>query len=251
MAELNIIEPSWPAPGTIRAFTTTRDGGVSTAPYATFNLAAHVGDNLDHVQQNRRLLQRECHLPTPPVWLNQTHSHTVYTLESDLQNTTQPPTADASYTTRPDSVCAVLTADCLPVLLCNRQGTEVAAVHTGWRGYLNGILANAIAHFQSPPQDILAWLGPAIGPDVYEVGQDLFDAFVTHNGEMASAFTPRPNQKYLANLYQLATLTLASAGVNSIFGGKYCTYTDNKSFFSYRHEEGITGRMASVIWISK
>lgn len=247
MASLTIIEPTWPAPPTVRALTTTRWGGKSVAPYADFNLAAHVGDNADHVLQNRLILQQELNLPDSPYWLDQTHSNTVLKLSPHHQG--KAPQADGAYTTVQNRICAVLTGDCLPILLCNQEGTEVAAIHTGWRGCATGILANAVACFKSPANELLAWLGPAIGPEAYEVGQDLFDTFVEQNPLMASAFEPQPNQKYLANLYQLATLTLASAGVKAVYGGDYCTYSDNKSFFSYRREGGITGRMATLIWI--
>jgi len=249
MASLTLIKPNWPAPPTIHALTTTRRGGQSVGPYAEFNLAAHVGDNSDQVTQNRLILQQELGLSTAPHWLNQTHSNTVLTLGPHPLD--QPPTADGSYTAVQNRICTVLTADCLPILLCNRQGTEVAAVHAGWRGCLGGILGNAVACFRSPPEDLLAWLGPAIGPEAYEVGQDLVDAFTQHNELMAKAFAPRPQQKYLANLYLLATLELQSLGVQSIYGGEHCTYTENKTFFSYRREEGITGRIASLIWIGE
>lgn len=266
MGLITFIEPTWPAPPNIRALTTTRWGGKSVHPYASFNLAKHVGDNPDHVDQNRQLLQEALSLPAEPYWLNQVHSNRVWILHpnhpesaalqrhSSIQSSLNEPqslepTADGSYTESANLVCAVLTADCLPVLLCNRQGTAVAAIHVGWRGCLGGILANAVASFKSPPEEILAWLGPAIGPKAYEVGEDLFDAFTQHNALMAKAFEPRPHQKYQANLYQLATLALESNGVKSVYGGEHCTYTENKSFFSYRREGGITGRIASLIWI--
>jgi YfiH family protein len=253
----HFIMPEWPAPPNIVALTTTRAGGVSEGAYAGFNLGLHVGDQAEHVKQNRLILQRTCQLPGEPVWLNQVHGNTILNVDSlgisqSSENLAVPeaPTADGSYTRQAQQICAVLTADCLPVLLCNREGTEIAAVHVGWRGCLVGILANAVACFRSPPSDLLAWLGPAIGPEAFEVGPEVFEAFVAQNADNSAAFHQRSAPQYQANLYQLATLALAKAGVKAVYGGDYCTFSDNKRFFSYRKEGGITGRIASLILIS-
>lgn len=252
MNHLDIIEPDWPAPPSIIALTTTRLGGVSEGPYASFNLGHHVGDNPDHVNQNRDRLLKAVNLHHEPIWLNQTHSNIIINLDNhDLTKmVANPPTADGCYTVKTQQICAVLTADCLPVLLCNRAGTEVAAVHAGWRGCLSGILSEAIKNFRSPPSDIIAWLGPAIGPEAFEVGPEVFEAFTSHEPKNTPAFIPQTNSKYLANLYLLATLSLNRDGVTAVYGGDYCTFTDDKMFFSYRKAGGYTGRMASIIFIA-
>ncbi len=252
MNSLNLIKPDWPAPPSIVAFTTTRSGGISEGPYASFNLGHHVGDNPSHVNQNRQMLINSIKLPHEPIWLNQTHSKIIINLD-DLNNQsseTTLPNADGSYTTRPQQICAVLTADCLPVLLCNRTGTEIAAAHVGWRGCLAGILSEAVKQFRSQPSELMAWLGPAIGPEAFEVGPEVFEAFTDRHPKNKSAFIPQTNGKYLANLYLLATLELNREGVTAVYGGDYCTYTDEGMFFSYRKSGGNTGRMASIIVIS-
>lgn len=252
MNQLDIIDPDWPAPPSIIALTTTRLGGVSEGPYASFNLGHHVGDNPDHVKQNRDRLLKAINVHHEPIWLNQTHSNIIINLDNhDLTKmVANPPTADGCYTAKPQQICAVLTADCLPVLLCNRAGSEVAAVHAGWRGCLSGILSEAIKNFRSPPSDILAWLGPAIGPEAFEVGPEVFEAFTSHEPKNTAAFIPQTNGKYLANLYLLATLSLNREGVTAVSGSDYCTFTDDKMFFSYRKAGGNTGRMASIIFIA-
>ncbi len=252
MNQLDIVRPDWPAPSSIIALTTTRKGGVSEGTYASFNLGHHVGDNPAHVDQNRQRLLNALDLSHEPIWLNQTHSNIIVNLDNHdvTQLSANPPTADGCYTVQPQQICAVLTADCLPVLLCNRAGTEVAAVHAGWRGCLSGILSEAIKNFRSPPSDIIAWLGPAIGPEAFEVGPEVFEAFTTQQPINAPAFIPQNNGKYLANLYLLATLSLNQEGVTAVYGGDYCTYTDDKMFFSYRKAGGSTGRMASIILIA-
>jgi hypothetical protein len=247
MTEVEIIRASWPAPQNVVAFTSTRIGGVSVGPYASCNLGDHVGDNEMAVQDNRRLL-REQHLfdEADPVWLNQVHGDRVRILDSQRPLTRL--MGDASYTQTPQRICAVMTADCLPVLLCNRAGTEVSAVHVGWRGCVAGILANAVDCFHSPSTELLAWLGPCIGPEAFEVGAEVYEAFVTKDPENAEAFQSIKESKYLANLYQLATLALAKSGVKAVYGGDYCTVSDQKRFFSHRRDGGVTGRMASMIY---
>lgn len=260
---LAIIEAEWPTlpcePTTgrgarVRALTTTRDGGLSHGPYASLNLAAHVGDDPARVAGNRDRLQAALHLPAPPRWLNQVHGCAVCTAEAaTAAPTSAPPSADAVLTTRPGIVCAVLTADCLPLLLRDRDGTVVAAVHAGWRGLLHGVIESAIESARAalpaqPAAPLLAWLGPAIGPQAFEVGAEVRDAFVAHQAEAAAHFQLGRPGRWLADLYGLARARLASAGVHQVSGADHCTYSDPRRFFSYRRD-GVTGRMASLIWI--
>lgn len=243
---LNVIRPDWPAPSHVTAFTTTRIGGNSKAPYDSLNLAYHVNDDDNAVAANREQLGTQFRLPNPPCWLQQVHSTKVILAETYAQ----PPIADAVYTHEPGAVCAVLTADCLPLLLCDQQGTQVAAVHAGWRGLAGGIIASTLAQFKAPRTAILAWLGPAIGPAAYEVGKEVKAAFEALEPQSESAFKPaaRPEHWY-ADLYELARLQLKKSGVNQIFGGKHCTFTEKELFYSYRRDGNASGRMASLIWL--
>ncbi len=243
----SILTPDWPAPANVNACTTLRLGGVSEAPYDTFNLADHVGDNETHVKANRQLLTNWLHLPNEPVWLKQTHSTIVLPAISSNRNQT----ADATFSDQPEQVCVVMTADCLPILLCHRQGTQVAAIHAGWRGLADGIIEKTLEKMALPPDDILVWLGPAIGPRVYELGEEVRQCFIEKDSAADSAFIPSKNDgRWLGNLYHLATLRLHKQQVFAIYGGQYCTYTDNKRFFSYRRDGIHTGRMASLIWMT-
>ncbi len=244
-AAIEFIVPDWDAPASIRALCTTRPGGVSRAGYASLNLATHVQDSAQAVAQNRLLLRRQLQLPTEPQWLEQTHSTRVIDLDHD--NNRQ---GDAALTRQPGRVAVVMTADCLPVLFINRQGTEVAAAHAGWRGLLNGVLEQTLDAMQSDPQHISAWLGPAIGPQHFEVGAEVRAAFIEQDAQARECFRQNRPDHYLADLYQLARLRLKKHGVNAISGGEYCTYAESERFFSYRREP-ITGRQASLIWISK
>lgn len=239
-----MIIPDWPAPSTIRACTTVRTGGVSESPYHTFNLADHVGDRSEDVKTNRALLKKMLDLPSEPLWLEQTHSTIV--LHAATSHDTK---ADASFTDQPDQVCAVMTADCLPVLLCNRQGTRVAAIHAGWRGLANGIIENTVRAMNLSPDEVLVWLGPAIGPDVYELGDEVREYFLKIDEEAQHSFIPSRPGHWFGNLYDLARLRLKKLDIHAIYGGEYCTYTDSERFFSYRRDESRTGRMASLIWI--
>ncbi len=240
-----LLIPHWPAPANVRACSTTRLGGVSPAPYDSLNLGGHVGDSPPAVAQNRRRLEDLAKLPAAPHWLQQIHGTDVAILDGSAA----PPTADGAYTRDAGRVCAVMTADCLPVLFCNRAGTEVAAAHAGWRGLCAGILERTLACFQSNPGEIMAWLGPAIGPRAFEVGPEVRKAFVSRDVQADGAFLPR-GEKYYANIYQLARLRLYAAGISHsrIFGGDHCTVTESTSFFSYRRD-GVTGRMASLVWL--
>ena len=239
-----ILLPDWPAPASIHACTTLRQGGVSEPPYDSWNLAGHVGDDPEHVRQNRSLLRKYLQLPAEPSWLEQVHGTQVV----DLAGAGGEAVADGSYTAQPGRVCVVLTADCLPVLICNSEGTEVSAAHAGWRGLAAGVIESALDCFQSPDSDLLVWLGPAIGPEAFEVGAEVRAAFVHDLPEAASAFRPRPENKWMADLYRLARLRLSRRGIERVYGGGYCTFQDSERFYSYRRA-ARTGRMASLIWI--
>jgi len=250
---MSIIIPDWQIPENIKTLVTTRQGGVSKAPFDSFNLAEHVGDNAYDVRCNRHKLLT--YLPAAPLWLNQVHSNRVV----DAMCSVSGVDADSSYTTEADQVCAVMSADCLPVLICNRQATAVAAVHAGWRGLLNGIIEQAVDKVLSAAQcqaeDLLIYLGPAIGPEKFEVSEDVRQAFLQTASDKKksqycfTAITSLPG-KYLADIYQLAHIRLQQYGIENISGGNYCTYSDQENFFSYRRE-GKTGRMASLIWLEK
>jgi YfiH family protein len=233
------IDPDWPAPKSVRAFTTTRRGGVSTGAWSGFNLGTHCGDDPTHVAQNRAMLNRT--LPAPVHWLQQVHGTRVLTLPAGLSGE---PEADAVVTFQPGQVCAVLTADCLPVFFCNRKGDRAGVAHAGWRGLANGVLQATVAALQEDPAELLAWLGPAIGPGAYEVGAELAGAFAE---EFPEGFT-RHGERYLLDLYTLARMKLAAAGLNYVGGGGFCTFTESDRFFSYRRD-GVTGRMASLVWL--
>jgi len=247
----NWITPNWSAPKHIKAFSTTRLGGVSKAPFDGMNVGMHVEDNHEHVSHNRQYLVKALNLPAEPLWLEQVHSTTVVNADhlSVSSSPSQFITADASISHTSNTVCVVMTADCLPVLLTNRQGNVVGAVHAGWRGLNDGIIEATIQKMGCHPTEIIAWLGPAIGADAFEVGDDVRDAFLSSQQGAMSAFKPAKTiGKWFADLYALARLRLRHEGVEYIFGGDYCTYQDKAHFFSYRRE-GNTGRMASLIFI--
>lgn len=238
------IFPDWPAPKNIKSATTTRAGGYSQTPFDSFNLASHVEDKPDHVKQNRDLLIQELQLPSEPVWLEQVHSATaIDTLNKNNK-------ADASYTKQKNTVCVVMTADCLPVLFCNKQGTQVAAAHAGWRGLADGILESTLEAMNENPAELMAWMGPAIGAKVFEVGDEVRDAFIKVLPQAEQAFTQIRPGHWLADMYLLARQRLEQQGVTEIHGGGYCTYTEKDRFYSYRRD-GKTGRMASLIWIEQ
>lgn len=238
------IVPDWPAPSQVRACTTTRTDGASTRPYDTFNLAGHVGDRPESVRANREALTTGLSLPNEPVWLQQVHGRGLV----DAGHCPPAPTADAGMASAPGVVCAVLTADCLPILLCDRHGTRVAALHGGWRGLAAGIIEAGVEQMRTPPEELLAWLGPAIGPKAFEVGPEVRAKFMDQNTQARQAFRPGREGRWLADIYHLARLRLGAAGVTAVYGGGLCTYADRHRFFSYRRD-GVTGRMASLIWI--
>ncbi|ROP49824.1 hypothetical protein EDF81_4040 [Enterobacter sp. BIGb0383] len=239
-----LIVPQWPLPEGVAACSSTRIGGVSLAPYDSLNLGAHCGDNPEHVEENRRRLFAAGALPSNPVWLEQVHGTHVLSLDGGPYDSKR---ADASYSRTPGTVCAVMTADCLPVLFCNLDGTEVAAAHAGWRGLCEGVLEETVSRFSDKPGNILAWLGPAIGPTAFEVGPEVRDAFMAKDPQAATAFHPH-GEKYFADLYQLARQRLANAGVEQVYGGEHCTFSQPEDFFSYRRDK-TTGRLASFIWL--
>lgn len=243
----SFIQPTWPAPDNIRAYTTTRIGGVSLAPYHEFNLGEHVEDNPLHVSTNRDLLKKRLELSNDPIWIKQTHS--TIALEATPENREQE--ADATFTRQKNIACLVMTADCLPILLCNQQGTEVAAIHAGWRGLAHGVIESTIQALTTPHQEILAWLGPAISLRHFEVGDEVRAAFLKITPKAEDAFTPSPNQRWLADLYLLARIRLQNQGITQIYGGEYCTFSDKEQFYSYRRDGEKTGRMASLIWINE
>ncbi|RVU37383.1 peptidoglycan editing factor PgeF [Rheinheimera riviphila] len=238
------LTPDWPAPASVKALSTTRQGGVSTGVYASLNLGSHVGDAIAAVEQNRALLQQQAALPQAPAWLNQVHGTAVLDLanwQGELVS------ADAAVSQQADKVCLVMTADCLPVLFCNLQGTQVAAAHAGWRGLCDGVLEQTLAHF-AKPDEVMVWFGPAIGPGQFEVGSEVRTAFMQKNAGANLAFVPQGDGKYLANIYLLARQRLLAAGVTRFYGGEHCTVSESELFFSYRRD-GQTGRMASCIWL--
>jgi YfiH family protein len=237
----HFLFPDWPAPACVHAATTLRTGGVSRGPYTSLNPALHVGDDREAVMQNRRLIRDRLALPAEPVWLEQIHGNKVV----KARPMSGVPQADASYTGEPGVVCAVLTADCLPLLLCSMDGVHVAAVHAGWRGLLDGVIGNTVAALDRT--DLLAWLGPAIGPDRFEVGGEVRAAFVQKSSAFAEAFKPQTNGKWLADIYRLARIDLNMLGVTNIYGGRFCTVTEQDRFYSYRRDT-VTGRMATLIW---
>jgi YfiH family protein len=245
------IVPTWPAPLNVHALTTVRQGGTSIEPYDSFNLALHVGDAPQTVLENRARLKREANLPQEPLWLTQTHSTRVVDVEDfshhkNAKNAKNSIDADASVAFKPNQVCAVLTGDCLPILLCDKTGTRVSAIHAGWKGLSAGIVEAAIHKLDCDPRTLLAWLGPAIGPTIYEVQEDFLSAFKADQSE--ATFKPKENGRWLADMYQLARLRLQTLGITAIYGGEYCTYQDSASFYSFRRS-GVTGRMATLIWL--
>lgn len=240
------VSADWPAPANIVAGTTTRRGGASTAEYASMNIAAHVGDDPDRVADNRRGFVAMCDLPGEPLWLSQVHGTKIIAAGA-LSPNSGIPEADAIVSGRGNDVCAVMTADCLPILLCTIDGTEVAAAHGGWRGIAGGIIEVTVAAMSVPAKNLIAWLGPAISQPAFEVGNEVRDAFVSHNVEAVGCFLANKRGRWQADLYGLARQRLAATGVTAVFGGAHCTYADDERFFSYRRD-GQCGRMASFIF---
>lgn len=239
------LKPDWPAPRHVHAVCTTRTGGVSQAPFDTLNLGDHVGDDPVAVADNRRFVAETLNLANTPLWLQQVHG--VKVARHNVDNLGCP--ADASVSFEKTEVCVVMTADCLPVLFCDRAGTRVAAAHAGWRGLCDGVLEETVRALGCEPTEILAWLGPAIGPQAFEVGDEVRAAFMAHHQQAAAAFKPLSEGKWLTDIYELGRQRLAAMGVVAVYGGDLCTYTQQDLFFSFRRD-GQTGRMASLIWLS-
>lgn len=244
-----LLIPDWPAPESVSAFVTTRLGGRSKAPWDELNLATHVGDFASDVHHNRKLLHEYLGEDLHFHWLNQVHGSTVVEAK-DNKATLR---ADASFSRDPRQVCMILTADCLPVFFCNKAASQVAVCHAGWRGLGTGVLENTLEVFNDPAEEIIVWLGPAIGPDYFEVGDDVVCFFMRHypNLRYSAIFSPvvEVTGKWLMNIYEAATQILLASGVVSVFGGGLCTYADKHRFYSYRRD-GVCGRMASCIWLS-
>jgi len=245
-----VVVPDWPAPANVRAMTTTRSGGVSKGSWKSMNVAGHVGDDPAAVHQNRRRLRAAHELPGEPVWLEQVHGADVLTLTPDLQHAAAPPRADGAWTDSKGVVCCVMTADCLPVLLCDTAGTRVGIAHAGWRGLAGGVIDATVAALRAAtgPTQLIAWLGPAISHAAYEVGAEVRAACVAHDPATASAFEANEHGRWQADLYAIARMQLARSGVAEVFGGGYCTKRDARRFFSHRREAPC-GRMASLIWL--
>ncbi|AZD18102.1 peptidoglycan editing factor PgeF [Pseudomonas chlororaphis] len=235
--------PDWPAPAGVKACVTTRAGGVSLAPFDSLNLGDHVDDNPEAVAENRRRLTDRFSIK--PAWLKQVHGIDVVEADPSVVAT-----ADASWTATPGIACSAMTADCLPALFCDRAGTRVAAAHAGWRGLAAGVLEATLDSLKVAPEDVLVWLGPAIGPQAFEVGPEVREAFVRHLPQTEQAFVPSRNPgKLMADIYTLARLRLAACGVTAVYGGGFCTVSDPR-FYSYRRSPR-TGRFASLIWLER
>ncbi|MEW5709112.1 MAG: peptidoglycan editing factor PgeF [Pseudomonadota bacterium] len=245
---LQPILPDWPAPDRVRALATTRTGGVSCGPYASLNLSEHVGDDPRCVAENRRRLRRW--LPAEPRWLKQVHGATVARLDpAAARGTAEEKEADAAVTRTPGVVCAVQVADCLPVLLCDRDATVVGIAHAGWRGLASGVIERTVEAMEADPARLLAWLGPCIGPDSFEVGDEVRQAFLRHETRAAFAFLPRDNGKWLANLPLLARQRLDGCGVRAVYGKEDCTFSQPQRFYSYRRDR-VTGRTVALVWLT-
>lgn len=238
------IIPDWPAPARVKAFVTTRAGGESRGPFASFNIGLRAGDDERAVAANRTRLRAS--LPADPKWLRQVHGNAVM----DADTLSSMPEADAAVARRPETVCVIQVADCVPVLLADRAATTVAAAHAGWRGLASGVIENTVQRMAVPPSSLMAYLGPGIGPKAFEVGADVRDAFLAHDAAAAAGFAPHAPGKWMADLYRLARQRLATLGIASVHGGGYCTYSDPTRFYSYRREK-TTGRMAALIWMER
>lgn len=265
------ITPDWPAPANVRALSTTRQGGFSTGSFEGLNLAAHVDDDANAVERNRKWLRDAARLPAEPMWLQQVHGTTVWTDDSEPPGWAEaaaetkaqtsrgqgesgaaspPPIADASVTKVPGRVCAILTADCLPVLFCDVEGTTVAAAHAGWRGLVGGVLGTTVEAMRVSPSRLMAWLGPAIEPAAFEVGGEVLEQFVARDPTHAHAFERNQRGRWQADLYALARGELRRLGIERIYGGGFGTFADSSRFYSYRRDKR-TGRMATLIWLER
>lgn len=236
----NFIFPTWNAPKNVHAVMTTRIEGISKSPFDTFNLATHVEDDLNMVLENRRFLKNVLNLPNEPFWLEQIHSNIVVEATSDLLL----PKADASFSTQKNMVCVVMTADCLPILLCSKDGKKIAAVHAGWRGLKDGIITKTVNELKT--KELIVWLGAAIGAERFEIGNEVREVFLAKSSHYSTAFKKHDSQ-WVADIYQIARIELNYLGITNVFGGEFCTVSDSNRFYSYRRDKQ-TGRMASLIW---
>lgn len=241
LSKADLVYPDWPAPANVRAIQTTRLGGFSLAPYDSLNLGAHVQDNPLTVAKNRQQLSQ--YLPSEPVWLNQVHG--IHVIDAAQSLCVQD--ADASYTTQQEVVCVTMTADCLPILLCDQQGTVVASIHAGWRSLCDGVIEATISAMNVDTANLMAWLGPAIGAQAFEVGGEVRAAFIAQDEAAAQAFIAS-GDKWLGDLYLIAKQRLAKLGVQAVYGGGECTLSQPEKYFSFRRD-GATGRMATMIWL--
>lgn len=242
---LSWLIPDWPAPPMVRALSTQRGGGSSRDPYASLNLGDHVGDAPMAVAKNRRALREAAGLPAEPSWLTQVHGIGVQDLDAPAAGS-----YDAAVTARPGKVCAILTADCLPVLLAGASGECVGAVHAGWRGLAAGVIEAAVARMRLPPGELLAWLGPAIGPQRFEIGAEVREALLRADSSAEDAIEPNSGGRFRADLWALARRRLANVGVKHVFGGGECTHSQAEHYFSHRRD-GQTGRQATLIWLTR
>lgn len=241
------IRPTWPAPASICALTTTRQlPGNSQPPFDAFNLGLRSGEDVGIVRANRGLLERAFALPSTPRWLRQVHGDRSWRMTEEVCD--GEPEADAAFTTQPGVVLAIQTADCLPILVCSEDGSEVAAIHAGWRGLAGGVVESCIGRLRTSPEKLLVWLGPAIGPDSYEVGDEVRDAFVAQTDSANAAFAPTRHGHWHCNLYTLARQRLHKLGVTHIYGDDFDTFADAR-FYSWRRDSAASGRMTSLIWI--
>lgn len=249
MTAPSVMTPDWPAPPQVGAAFTLRSGGVSAPPYDTLNLGSHVGDAAEAVAENRRRVRAFLELPAEPAWLEQIHGAGVVDLDQvDLDRSAAPARADAAVARRPGKVCAILVADCMPVLFAAVDGSAIGAAHAGWRGLAAGVLEATVAALAIPPSKLMAWLGPSIGQQAFEVGDDVRDAFVGQDAGAAEAFSPNPRGRWQCDLEALVRRRLTALGVRSVHGGGWCTYSDAARFFSYRRD-GRCGRMAALVWL--
>ncbi len=248
MRKFDLIQPNWPAPAQVAALVTTRElAGQSKPPFDAFNLGTRCGDDIDAVAANRKYLSQLASLPHPPHWLSQVHGTDVYQVNNVKPDATEPQ-ADAAVSRVPGAVLAILTADCLPVLFADRNGSEIGAAHAGWRGLAAGVLEATVAAMHTEPKNIVAWLGPAAGPNHYEVGDEVRAAFTTNHPDAESCFQSTRPGHWLVDLYALARQRLAAAGVNAVGGGDFCTISEATRFYSHRRD-GRSGRMACLIWL--
>jgi polyphenol oxidase len=241
---MKTITPNWPAPKNVRALTTTRAGGVSIGAYASFNLGDHVGDDPAAVRANRATLRNTLKLQNEPLWLKQVHGTHIVNAATAQAGAI----ADGAWTNERGVVLAIMTADCLPIFLSDRKGTTIALVHAGWRGLAAGVIDAGVQSLRVPAADLVAHLGPGIGPDAYEVGADVRSVFLGEDPQTHAAFRAAGEGKWFADMYRLARMRLHALGVRDISGGDRCTSREREEFYSYRRD-GVTGRMASLLWI--